>query len=102
MRAVRHEQIEFRVFLDFNADIVERFNRCVAREKILRARAERDDFQMCDTDARARERNKIAQHLCDIAGGSDRIFGDDRIELAKPEIVRTVEHTAVCVASSVD
>ena len=50
VRTVRDEQVELGVFFDFDAEVVERRNRRVAGEKVLRTRAERDDFEALEAE----------------------------------------------------
>ena len=102
VRLVRHQQIQLRVFLNLNAELVQTFNRRVAREKVLRARAEGDNLQSGKSDERSRNRDKLAYHFCNIFGCSDRVGRDIRFQVAHTEIVRAVQHTAVSVAASAD
>ena len=44
MGLIRYEEVQFRVFFDFNAQVIERLNRSVAGEEVLRTRSEGDDF----------------------------------------------------------
>ena len=99
---VGDEQVEFGVFLDLHAELIQALDGRVAGEEVLRARAEGDDLQVLHTDDGARDGDKVRDHLCDIGSRANRVFGDVALEVAHTEVIRTVQHAAVGVAAAVD
>ena len=102
VRTVGDEQIEFRVLLNLDAEVVERLDRGVAGEEVLRARAECDDLEVLEAEQRACNGLELGNHVGELFCRADRILGDEGLEVAQAEVVRAVEHAAVGIAAAVD
>ena len=101
MGLVGDEQVELRVLLDLDADLVEALDRGVAGKEVLRARAEGDDLEVAHADDHAGHGHKVLNHLGDLGGGADRIGGDVGGEVTHAQVVAAVEHATVGVATTV-
>ena len=99
---IRDEQIQLGVLFDLHTELVEALDGRVAGEEVLRTRAEGDDFEVADADNGSCDGDEVRDHLCDIFGGADRVFGDVALQMAHTEVIRTVQHAAVGVAAAVD
>ena len=99
---VAHQQVELRVFLHLDAQLVEALDRRVAGEEVLGSGSEGDDFEIFDADDGSGDRNKLRDHLRDLRCGAHGVFGDVALELAHAQVVGAVQHAAVGVASAVD
>ena len=102
MGAVSDEQVELGVLLDLDAEVVERLDRGVAGEEVLRTRAERDDLEVLEAEQRACNGLELGNHVGELFCRADRILGDEGLEVAQAEVVRAVEHAAVGIAAAVD
>ena len=99
---VAHQEIQFGVLFDLHTELIQALDRSVAGEEVLRTRTEGDDLQVLDTDDGAGDGDEVLDHLSQIFGGADRILGNIAPEVAHAEVVGTVEHAAVGVATAVD
>ena len=100
--AVGDEQVELGVLLNLDAEVVERLDRGVAGEEVLRARAECDDLEVLEAEQRACDRLELGDHIGELFRRADRILGDEGFEVAQAEVVGAVEHAAVSIAAAVD
>ena len=98
---VSGEKVKLRVFLDLNAEVVKACYRRVAGKKILRTRAESDEFQISQTRDSARNGDKSGDHIGDLGGSAYGVLGNISANAAKFEVVGSVEHTAESIAAVV-
>ena len=98
MLFIGFEKIEFGIFLQFHAQIVEAFNWRVAGQEILRSGTERDDLQILEGNKRVGDRLKFADHFSAIFGIAYGIFRNVSFEIPESEIVAGVQHAAIGVA----
>ena len=96
------EQIELRVLLDLDADVVELPDGSITCEEVLGPRSETDDLQVTDGTDCFRDGMEIGDHVCTVVSVSDRILGDVRLEVAQLQVVARIEHSAICVAPVVE
>ncbi len=99
---VGDQQVQLGVLLDLHPEVVQRLDRRVAREEVLRARPECDDLQGTQPEDRARDGNEIGDHTGYAVRRSDRVRGYHRFQFAQAEIVGAVQHAAVSVPAAVD
>ena len=102
MLSVAYEEVELRVLLHLDAELIESLDRCVAGEEILWAWTEGDDFQTLESEYYSCHRNEVVDHCRDVGSCSHRILRDIAFQVAHAEVIRAVEHSAVCVATAVD
>ncbi len=102
VRTVGDEQIEFRVLLNLDTEVVERLDRGIAGKEVLRARAECDDLEVFEAEQRACDRLELRNHVGKLFCRADRVLGDECLEVAQAEVIGAVEHAAVSIATAVD
>jgi len=102
MGLVGNEQIQLGVLLDLHAQLVQALDGRVAGKEVLRTRAEGDNLEVFDTDNGSCNGDEVRDHLGDIVGGADRVFGDVALQMPHAEVIRTVQHAAVRIAAAVD
>ena len=95
-------EVELAVLHDLDADVVERLDRRVAGQEVLRPRAEREDLELGQTENDAGDGHEADDHLGHFFGGSDGILGDMGPEFPQAHVVGVIEHAAVGVAPPVD
>jgi len=99
---VADEKVKLGVLFDFDAQLVKSLDGGVAGEEVLGSGTEGDDLKAGDADESAGNGDELCNHCGDILGGADGIFGDVGLDVAHAQVVRTVQHAAVSVASAVD
>ena len=97
-----HQQVEFGIFLTFDSQIIQWLDRRITGVEIGGPRSEGDYLQFGQSHQCSRNRNKILYHLCQLAGGSNRIFRDIGMDSPEPQVVGAVEHAAVGIAAAVN
>ena len=96
------KKIQLRVLLDFNAQVVELLDGCVAGKEIQRSRTEGDDLEVGQADHGSRDGQKVMDHVSAVFRVADRIFGDISADITELQVVACVEHAAECIAASLD
>ena len=94
------EKVELRVLFDLNAHSVQRLDGSVACEEVLRTRSERNDLQILHSIESSGYRNEVLDHVSALFCVSDRILRDVSVYATDLEVVGSIEHTAVSVASA--
>ena len=99
---VAHQQIQLGVLLDLHADLVQALDGGVAGEKVLGTGAEGDDLQVFHTDDRPCDGHEVRNHFGDVLRRAHGVLRDVALQMAHPQVVGAVEHTAVGVAAPID
>ena len=99
---IGNKQIQFRVLLDLHTEFVQALDWCIAGKEVLRTRAKGDNLEVFDTDNGSCDGDEVRDHLGDIVGSANRVFGDVALQMAHAEVIRTVQHAAVGIAAAVD
>ena len=95
-------EVELGILHDFHTQVIERLDRGVAGQEVLRPRPEAEDLQPLQTEQDAGRGDEFADHRGDFVGHADRIIRDVRPQLAQADVVGGVEHAAIGIAASVD
>ena len=102
MLIISGEQVKFRVFLYFNAQIIQSCDGCVACEEVLRTRTERYYLQVFQTDNSSCYGDKLMYHVSYFGCSADGIFWNVSLNASQLEVVACIEHTAVSIASVIN
>ena len=85
--AVCNKKVKFRIFLNFNSNVIKSLDWRIASKKVLRARSECDKLEIFKTDNCACNRNKFFNHLYNVVCCSNWIFWDYGRNFAQVQIV---------------
>jgi hypothetical protein len=75
-------EVELGVLHDLDTQVVERLDRGVAGQEVLRPGAEGEDFQGLEPEQDTGHRYEAGDHRRDLLGRADGVFGDVGAELA--------------------
>ncbi len=102
MLVVLNQQVQLGILLNLNAQIVQRLYGSIARDKVVGTRTESDYLKSLNAQVYARHGHELGYHGGDLVGGAYRILGYIGVYAAQLEVVRCVQHAAVCVAATVE
>ena len=94
------EKVELRVLFDLNAHSVQRLDGSVACEEVLRTGTERNDLEVLHSIESSCYGNELVDHVSALFCVSDRILRDVSLYATDLEVVGSIEHTAVSIASA--
>ena len=77
------EQIQFGVFFDFHAQVVELLDRGIACEEVERPRSKCDDLKSGKSHDRAGNRHEFFDHVGTFLGRPHRVFRDIGPDIAE-------------------
>ena len=96
------EQVELRVLLNLNVEIIEGTDRSVTSEEVVRTGTEADDLQVLQTYDSTCDRQELMDHLSTLGSVANGLLRDVSASLAQAQSLAGVQHTAVSVATTVD
>ena len=102
MLFIGNQQIQLRVFLNFNAQLIQALDRCIAGEEVLRPRAESDHFQCLYTNNSAGNGQEVVDHISTLGCCAHRVFRNVSLQMTHAQIIRAVQHTTERIATTVD
>ena len=97
---VRNQQIQLGVHL--YAQLIQPLDRGVAGKKVLGPGAKGDDLQVLHADHRPCDGHEVRNHFGDVLRRAHGVLRDVALQMAHPQVVGAVEHTAVGVAAPID
>ena len=92
-------EIQFGVFFNLNAQVVQLLDRSVTCEEVHRSRAEGYDLQVLQRVYDSGDRQELMDHVRTFFRITDRIFRNIGLYIAKLKVVAGVQHTAVSIAA---
>ena len=102
MFLICYKEIELRVLLYLDTKLIETFDRGITCEEVLRTWAESDYLQSLQADNDAGYGDELSNHLCHFLCCAYRILWYVAFQVSHTEVIRAVEHAAVCVSTTVD
>ena len=102
MSLVGDQQIQLRVLLHLDAQLIQALDGSVAGKEILGPGAKGDDLQVLHADDGPGNGNKLPDHLRTLLGGTHGIVRDVGLQVAQTQVVGAVQHAAVGVAPAID
>ena len=100
MLVERFKQIQFGVFFDLHAQIVQLLNGCITCQKVQRTGAKGNDLQVVQPVDRPCNGQEIVDHVRTLCGSSYRILRNVRFHATQLQIVAGVEHAAVRITAA--
>ena len=94
------KEIQFRVFFNLYAKIVELFDRCIAGKEVCRTRSKADDLKIAQSFNCSCDRKELMNHICTVFGITNRIFRDIGFYITKLQVIACIQHTAVSISTS--
>ena len=95
------EQVKFGVFFDFNAKVVKLLNRSITSKEVEWSRTKADDLEIGKTNKSSSDWKELVKHISTLLSITYRILWDVSFNATEFQVVASVEHTAVSIATAI-